>query len=67
VIFPTLTEDEIRTASVTSVAEWDSLAALNLALVVEQEFGLRVSPDDMDEMVSFELIAELLRRKQSAC
>jgi acyl carrier protein len=34
--------------------------------VIEEEFGLSISPDDVPELASFELILDYLRRIQSA-
>jgi acyl carrier protein len=49
-----------------SVAEWDSLTALNLIALLEEEFGLQVAPDDVDQLVSFQLIHQFLMSKNSA-
>ncbi len=61
-VFPALSDEEIVRASVTSVADWDSVAAVNLLTVVEEEFGVQASPEDIEGMVSFELILEYLGR-----
>jgi acyl carrier protein len=66
VVFPELKPQEITSVSVGSMASWDSLAGITLISVIEEEFGLSISPDDVPELVSFELILDYLRRVQSA-
>ena len=41
-----LAPEEIAQASSTSVASWDSLAAVTLLAVVEEEFGIRIDDED---------------------
>ncbi|MBL7222559.1 MAG: acyl carrier protein [Candidatus Brocadiae bacterium] len=65
-VFPGLGEAEIPRASFTSVAKWDSLATITLIGVLEEEFGVSVPPDDLELLVSFELILDYLRSKTSA-
>lgn len=60
-VFPNLSEEEIVNAHFISVTEWDSIAAINLVTVIEEEFDLQVSPESMENMVSFETILEYLR------
>jgi len=62
-VFPDLSCDEIPHASSTSVATWDSLATVTLVSVVEEEFGVAITPEDYDYMVSFELVRECLKDK----
>jgi len=64
-VFPGLDEAEIPRASFTSVAKWDSLATITLIGVLEEEFGVSVPPDDLELLVSFELILDYLRSKAS--
>jgi acyl carrier protein len=52
-VFPNLSREEIPTASVDSVAEWDSLAALTLVAVVEEQFELEIDELDLPELSSF--------------
>jgi acyl carrier protein len=61
-LFPELTADEIPRASPASVASWDSLAAINLVAIVEEEFGVEIPPDAVDEMGSFGQIVDYLDR-----
>jgi acyl carrier protein len=65
ITFPDLDRKEIRSASMGSMASWDSLALITLISLMEEEFNLSIPPDDVVDLVSFELILEYLRRKQS--
>jgi acyl carrier protein len=60
--FPELDRREIRSASAGSIATWDSLAGITLISVIEEEFGVAISPDDVPDLISFELILDYLRR-----
>ena len=55
--FPHLSHEETIHASPNSVARWDSLATVTLFALVEEEFGLNLSIDQLDETeepISFE-------------
>ena len=60
-VFPTLDREEIPRASYTSVAKWDSLAGITLVGVIEEEFDISVGPEDLELLISFELILDYLR------
>jgi acyl carrier protein len=60
-VFPKLPEAKIATADMTSVEGWDSLAMANLIAVLEEEFGIQIKPQDLDEMVSFQQILRYLQ------
>ncbi len=59
-VFPDLPRDEIPAASVASIPTWDSLAAINLAGVVEEEFGIEIDADGSVELISFDLVLDYL-------
>ena len=59
-VFPQLSEDEINHASLMSVADWDSIAAINLLTVIEEQFAFDVPAEDIDNLISFELILNYL-------
>jgi acyl carrier protein len=59
-VFPGLMPEEIRTASAESVAAWDSLAAVTLVAVVQQEFGVEINPLDLPELSSFDALRTYL-------
>jgi len=65
VVFPDLEESEIPRSSVASVSAWDSLASINLYSLVEEEFGIEISMEDLERLLSFELILEFLEEETS--
>lgn len=52
-VFPDLSDEEIRNASIESVPGWHSLASVTLVSLVQEEFGLQVSLTDLPNLVSF--------------
>jgi acyl carrier protein len=60
IVFPDIQPEEIRKASTASLAAWDSVAHITLLSAVSEEFGVEMSADDFEELVSFELIADYL-------
>ncbi len=60
--FPELDQQEIPAVAMGSLASWDSLAGITLLSLIEEEFRLSISPDDVADLVSFELILDYLRK-----
>lgn len=52
-VFPEMTPEEVPTAATTSVKNWDSLASVTLFSLIEEEFGIALSLDALDEFNSF--------------
>ena len=50
-------------SSPDSIETWDSLQHLNLVLALEQEFGIQFTPEEMEELLSVQLIADLVMEK----
>lgn len=61
-VFPALTPEEIQVANAQSLAAWDSLAAVTLAAVVQQEFNVQIDLLDLPELDSFAAFQTYLRR-----
>jgi len=61
-VFPELAPQEIPSAAMGSLASWDSVAGITLFSVIEEEFSVSISPDDVADLVSFELILDYLRK-----
>ncbi len=62
-VFPALTLlEETRAASAQSLAAWDSLAAVTLVAVVQQEFSVQIDLLDLPELDSFAAFQTYLRR-----
>jgi acyl carrier protein len=53
-VFPDLSDEQIRSASTESLSAWDSLAAVTLVAVLQQEFGLEIDLGDLEKLISFE-------------
>jgi acyl carrier protein len=50
-------------SSPDTIEGWDSLQHLNLTLALEQEFGVQFTPEEIEQLLSVELIADLLDEK----
>jgi len=61
-VFPKLTRDQIRTANIDSLLEWDSLAFTTLIAVIEEEFGIQIDTSDAPDLSSFESVEQYLRQ-----
>lgn len=45
------------------VKNWDSMQHLNLVVALEEEFDIRISPEESTEMLTFGLIVLLVEEK----
>lgn len=63
VVFPDLPEAEISSASQDTVANWDSVAAITLVNVIEEEFGVEMDLDELAELDSFPKIQSYLQKR----
>jgi acyl carrier protein len=52
-VFPDLPESEIPQATQQSLAYWDSIAAITLVNVIEDEFQIQMDLDQLAELDSF--------------
>ena len=50
-------------SSPDTIASWDSLQHMNLVLGLEQRFGISFSEDEIMQMMSYEIIVDLLKEK----
>jgi acyl carrier protein len=66
IVFPELPDSSIATASQSSVPEWDSVAAITLLNVIEDEFQITMDLEMAADLDSFERIEEYLQGKVSA-
>lgn len=53
-------------SSPDDVETWDSLHHLNLVLALEQEFGIQFEPEEIEQLLSVELIVSLVEEKLAA-
>lgn len=49
-----------------NVEEWDSLRHLNLAVAIEEAFGIELSEEDIMELMNFKLIELKVTEKLNA-
>jgi acyl carrier protein len=53
IVFPELTKQTVTSASQETVATWDSVAAITLVNVIEEEFQFQMDFDLLPELNSF--------------
>jgi acyl carrier protein len=53
-VFPELTPEEICLTSAESLGNWDSLSAVKLAAVIQEEFNLEIDSSVLPDLDSFE-------------
>jgi acyl carrier protein len=63
VVFPDLSEANIPLASQDTVAAWDSVAAITMVSVIEDEFGVELDLDDLADLDTFEKIHAYLQQR----
>ena len=61
-VFPWLAPEEIRNLSAESAESWDSLSAVTLTAVVQEEFGLDIDPEILPDLDSFDAFRTYLRQ-----
>ena len=66
-VFQVPLEDVRADSSPDTIPNWDSLQHLNLVLALEQEFNVQFSPEEIEQLLSVELVAALLEEKKVAC
>jgi acyl carrier protein len=66
-VFPSLTDDEkICAASQATVPEWDSVAAIMLVNVIEEEFQIQMDFEMLGDLTSFDRVLDYLKRVEQA-
>jgi acyl carrier protein len=50
-------------SSADTLEAWDSLQHLNFVLAVEQEFGVRFTPEEIEKLISVNTMVEMLAVK----
>ena len=53
-------------SSPETIENWDSMQHLNLVLAVEEKFGMRFEPEDIEAMKNVGAVAALVEKLQSA-
>ena len=62
-VFPSLPVDQLRNASVETVPDWDSLAAVTLVAVIEQEFDIQIDLMELPELTSYTAVRNYLLKQ----
>lgn len=65
-VFDSLDEERIPRLSAASTEAWDSLAAVMLLSVVQQEFAVEFSLEERTSLDSFEKILDRVRQNEPA-
>jgi acyl carrier protein len=65
-VFPDLPADKIRAASQSNVSTWDSVAAITLMNVMEEEFAIEIDFDRAAELSSFPEILAYVKETVAA-
>jgi acyl carrier protein len=60
VVFPNHGDAELVQATTETLAAWDSVAAITLVNVVEEEFGVQMDYEVVPELTSFEAVRSYL-------
>jgi len=60
-VFPDVPEAQIPAISQATVAAWDSVAAITLINVVEDEFQIQMDLDKLADLNTFELVCDYVR------
>lgn len=65
-VFPDLSPEGALRASQANLAEWDSVAAITLVNVIEDEFGFEMDLDALADLDSFEKVSDYIESKLQA-
>jgi acyl carrier protein len=65
-VFPDMSEGKVRTASQNTVSTWDSVAAITLMNVMEEEFSIEIDFDRAAELSSFPEILAYVKETVAA-
>lgn len=61
-VFPQLNPEKIASANVETVEAWDSVAAVTLMTVIEEEFGIEFQQDALERLGSYQSILGYLNQ-----
>jgi len=64
VIFPNLSENDLSDATMANVEDWDSVATVTLINVAEEEFGIQIALEEVEEMTSFRQFLSYLKTRK---
>lgn len=64
-VFSGLSEAELRSASSTNLASWDSVTTVTLIALIEEEFKVEVDAEDLERLVSFDSVLGYLKKAEA--
>ncbi len=64
-IFGVKIEEITPQSSPDSIESWDSLRHLNFSLALEQAFSIQFAPEDIEQMLSIELVVMVVEEVES--
>jgi acyl carrier protein len=64
--FPELRPEKVELASTEDTPSWDSMGALTLAALIEEEFGVRFADHVLPSLKSYQLIRAQLAKSMPA-
>jgi acyl carrier protein len=62
-VFPDLRADRITSATQDTIQTWDSVAAITLMNLIEEEFAIQMDFEDLGELTSFHKILTYVNGK----
>lgn len=62
-IFPTLEEDDLPSAEIGNVLDWDSLAQIQLVMEIEAEFSINIPPEKIEKLTHYKFILNYLKQE----
>ena len=62
-VFPDLSPEKVKSATQETTPNWDSVAAITLMNLIEEEFGFQMEFYDLGELTSFEKIRSYVDSK----
>ncbi|MEO8592817.1 MAG: acyl carrier protein [Candidatus Solibacter sp.] len=65
-VFSVPIDQIVPESSPDTIESWDSLKHLEMVLALEQEFGVQFSPEEIEQLLSVELMVALLAEKLQA-
>jgi acyl carrier protein len=65
-VFPNLMDEDVRQLDVTDLMDMDSLAAVTLVAVIDEEFGVMLDAETLAKLSSFHAIRQYLCEKTSS-
>lgn len=61
--FPGMSEQDVHNATRDSVGQWDSIGAMTLVTLIEEEFGTQFDLDEAAEWASYQQIRKDLENR----